>query len=114
MDIMNEQVKHLKFGAGTVTAQDETTLTVEFSAEYGSKKFLYPSAFKSFLDLCDPSAKERMGNEIERFQTLAEAERNSRLAEEEKLRTLHEQKAASRKKAPAKKRLPKKLPAERT
>lgn len=108
MNIMHEQVKHLKFGTGTITAQDPSTVTVMFSKEYGSKKFFYPSAFKSFLDLCDPSIKELMGNELQLVQTLAETERNNRLAEEEKLRTLLEQKTASKKKTPAKKRLAKK------
>lgn len=108
MDLIHEQVKHLKFGIGTITAQDSSTVTVRFSQEYGSKRFLYPAVFKSFLDLCDPSANERMGNELKLIQTLAETERNNRLAEEEKQRTMLEQKAASKKKAPAKKRLPKK------
>jgi hypothetical protein len=108
MDLKHEQVTHFKFGTGTITAQDSSTVTVKFSKEYGSKKFLYPSAFQSFLDLCDPSINERMGNELHLIQTLAEAERNKRLAEEEKQRALFEQKAASKKKTPAKKRLPKK------
>jgi len=108
MNIVHEQVSHLKFGTGTITAQDSSTVTVRFSKEYGSKKFLYPSAFKLFLNLCNPSMNEQMGNELQLIQTLAEAARNNRLAEEEKQRTLLEQKAASKKKAPAKKRLPKK------
>ena len=108
MNIVHEQVSHLKFGTGTITAQDSSTVTVKFSKEYGSKKFLYPSAFKLFLNLCNPSMNEQMGNELQLIQTLAETERNNRLAEEEKKRTLLEQKAVSQKKAPAKKRLPKK------
>lgn len=113
MNIVHEQVNHLKFGTGTITAQDSSTVTVKFSKEYGSKKFLYPSAFKSYLDLCDPSIKERMSNELQLIQTLAETERNKRLAEEEKQHTLLEQKAASTKKAPAKKRLLKKSSVEK-
>lgn len=110
MNIIHEQVKHLKFGTGTITAQDSSTITVEFVEEYGAKKFLYPSAFKSFLDLCDPSLNNLMNNELQLIQTLAETERNNRLAEEEKQRALLEEKAASKKKAPAKKRPLKKAP----
>jgi hypothetical protein len=113
MNVMHEQVNHLKFGTGTITAQDSSTVTVKFSKEYGSKKFLYPSAFKSFLNLCNPSINERMGNELKLIQTFAEIERNNRLAEEENKRTLLEQKAASKKKAPAKKRLQKKSSPEK-
>ena len=113
MNVIHEQVNHLKFGTGTITAQDSSTVTVKFSKEYGSKKFLYPSAFKLFLDLCDPSIKERMSNELQLIQTLAETERNKRLAEEEKQHTLLEQKTASKKKAPVKKRLLKKYSTEK-
>ena len=107
MNIINEQVKHLKFGTGTVTAQDPSTVTVKFSEKYGSKKFLYPSAFKSFLELLDPSAKERMGIELQMIQVLAETEQNNRLAQEKKLRVLLGERAALKKKAPTKRRPPK-------
>jgi len=113
MNVMHEQINHLKFGTGMITAQDSSTVTVKFSKEYGSKKFFYPSAFKSYLALCDPSIKERMSNELQLIQTLAETERNKRLAEEEKQHTLLEQKAASKKKAPVKKRLLKKSSTEK-
>jgi hypothetical protein len=113
MNIIHEQVKHLKFGTGTITAQDSSTVTVQFSKEYGSKKFLYPSAFKFFLNLCNPAINERMSNELKLIQTFAEMERDNRLAEEEKKRILLEQNAAPKKKAPAKKRLPKKSSPEK-
>lgn len=107
MNIVHERVNHLKFGTGTITAQDSSTVTVKFSKEYGSKKFLYPSVFKIFLNLCNPFMNEQMSNELQLIQTLAETERNNRLAEEERQRALLEQKAAAQKKAPVKKRLPK-------
>lgn len=112
MNIIHEQVNHLKFGTGTVTAQDPSTVTVKFSKEYGSKKFLYPSAFRTFLELNNPSVKEQMVNELQLIQTLEEAERSDRLAEEEKHRAFLEQKRVPKKRAPAKKRLPKKVPVE--
>lgn len=112
MNVIHEQVNHMKFGTGTITAQDSSTVTVKFLKEYGSKKFLYPSAFIFFLNLNNPSINKRMSNELKLIQTLAETARNNRLAEENK-RTLLEQKAASKKKAPAKKRLPKKSSPEK-
>jgi len=112
MNIIHEQVNHLKFGTGTVTAQDPSTVTVKFAKEFGLKKFLYPSAFRTFLELCDPSSKEQMVNELQLIQTLEETERNDRLAEEEKHRAFLEQKRVPKKRAPAKKRLPKKAPVE--
>lgn len=109
MNLMHEQVNHLKFGAGTVTAQDPSTVTVKFSEEYGSKKFLYPSAFQSFLELCNSSVKEQMGSELKSIQTRAEVERARRALEKEKLRALLE---ASKK--PVKKRVTKKAPAKKS
>jgi hypothetical protein len=97
-------VSHPKFGTGTIVAQDSSTITVLFSDEYGAKKFFCPAAFKSFLSLCNPAAKDRMSNELKLTQAFAEIEQNNRLAaEEEKKRALLEQKAALKKRAPAKK-----------
>ncbi|MBR5310988.1 MAG: hypothetical protein IKU42_07695 [Oscillospiraceae bacterium] len=53
MDLVGMKVRHKVFGAGTVTAFDESEggksgyVTVEFSAK--TSKFLYPDAFEKFL-----------------------------------------------------------------
>ncbi|WP_312938953.1 hypothetical protein [Oscillibacter sp.] len=94
----------MKFGTGTIISQDSATITVLFSEEYGEKKFFCPAVFKSFLSLCNPAAKDRMSNEMKMTQAFAEIELNNRLAEEEeKKRALLEQKAALKKRTPAKK-----------
>ena len=107
MNTMHEQVTHPKFGTGTVIAQDESTVTVKFSKEAGSKKFLYPSAFQSFLELRDPSVKEQMDHELQSVRA-AETERSIRLVEREKMRAMLEAKSALKKRAAAKRRPPKK------
>jgi len=113
MNTVREQVNHTKFGAGTVIAQDTTTVTVKFSKEYGSKKFLYPSAFLSFLELLDPSIKEQMDNELQSIRDLAEIEQNTRRIEAEARRAqLDRKKAATKRKAPVKKRVAPKAQAE--
>lgn len=112
MNMIHEQVHHLKFGTGTVTAQDLSTVTVQFTKEYGLKKFLYPAAFRTFLELCSPSAKEQMTNELQLIETQEEKERNSRLAEEVKHRAFLEQKRVPKKRTSVNKRFPKKAPAE--
>lgn len=109
MNTMREQVSHTKFGAGTVIAQDTTTVTVKFSKEYGDRKFLYPSAFKTYLALLNSSAKEQMDDELKSIRDTAEMEQNSRFMEREKMRAMLEAKNAPKKRAPAKKRAPKKV-----
>ena len=79
MNVLNEKITHRQFGAGTVTAQDEETVTVLFGGQDGEKKFLYPAAFESFLRLCDPDSREQMDCELRRIRTKTET-----------LRRLHE------------------------
>lgn len=64
MNLVHEQVKHLKFGIGTVAEQTDTLVEVKFANEIGIKKFIYPEAFENFLELCDPSSREKLNNEL--------------------------------------------------
>lgn len=103
MNVINELVYHRQFGSGTITGQTMTTVTVEFCEEYGIKKFLCPSAFESFLALCDPDVRQKMDNVLKenherealaRQQRAEEEERNR----EEERRILLEQKRTAAKK----------------
>jgi hypothetical protein len=99
---MHEQVRHRIFGEGTVIDQAVTIVTVEFCAEYGIKKFLYPSAFESFLELCDPISKEKMDAELQQIRVQAEAVR--RLREEERRQEEEKRRAEERRTLLEKKR----------
>lgn len=85
MNIVNEPVRHRQFGPGTITEQTLTTVTVEFCGEHETKKFQYPSAFETFLELRDPAAKLKMEDELRETRKQKELERQ-RLAEEEERR----------------------------
>lgn len=41
MDLIGKQVRHSKFGDGVIVAQETTTVTVNFSSEIETKKFIY-------------------------------------------------------------------------
>ena len=49
MNLINEKIKHKTFGVGTVVAQDESYITIEFQAK--TSKFPYPSAFEKFIKM---------------------------------------------------------------
>lgn len=40
MDLIGKQVRHSKFGDGVIVAQETTTVTVNFSSEIETKKFI--------------------------------------------------------------------------
>ncbi|GHV40764.1 hypothetical protein FACS189490_06450 [Clostridia bacterium] len=120
MNILNNQVTHNKYGAGTVTEQNETSLTVNFGDELGEKKFLYPSAFEAFLVLTDPAAQKAVSEECRQIRDRLDAERTQRKEEYEARQeasklVLSETKraAAKRNAAPKKAAAPKKTPAKK-
>ncbi len=112
MHVVKEKVIHRQFGAGVVTDQDTASITVEFKG-YGAKKFLYPSAFESFLELCDPVSKQKMCDELRELREQAGAERHRQQEEEEKLHDEERRTLAEHKRAAARKRMSaKKTPAK--
>lgn len=87
MNIVKQPVRHRQFGLGTITGQTLTTVTVKFCEEHGTKKFQYPSAFETFLELSNPPVKQKMEDELRETRKRKELERQ-RLAEKEKLRQM--------------------------
>ena len=53
MDLIGKKVKHAKFGEGIITSQEATCVSVKFESEAETKKFVYPTCFKTFLKLLD-------------------------------------------------------------
>lgn len=108
MNVINELIHHQQFGSGKVTNQTMNIVTVKFRGEYGVKKFVYPNAFESYLELCNPNVKHEMNDvllenlkqeELERLQHIEEEER--RIMLEQKPKTVRK-KAAPKKKSTAK------------
>ncbi len=64
MNLIKEQVQHSRFGLGTILEQTASTVDVRFEDDFGTKKFMYPSAFETFLVLCRPALKESMEQEL--------------------------------------------------
>jgi hypothetical protein len=51
MNIVTEQITHLLYGDGKIISQEKNILSIQFSEQYGIKKFLYPDAFEKYLKL---------------------------------------------------------------
>lgn len=49
MDLLNKKVTHMKWGTGTITAQDDAIVSIQF--EEVAKKFVYPDAFELHLTI---------------------------------------------------------------
>jgi len=112
MNVTNKKVHHRQFGDGVVTGQTISTVTVQFSEEYGVKKFLYPSAFESFLTMDSLDLKEKMDIELREIRERSETVNRQREEEaeqrrDEECRALLKQKQAAKKHALKKKTPPK-------
>ncbi len=113
MNLTNKKVHHHQFGDGVVTGQTISTVTVQFSEEYGKKKFLYPSAFESFLTINSPALREKLDAELCAIRERLEDERRQREEEAEQRREEEKRTILEQKRSTAKKRAPtKKTPAK--
>lgn len=113
MNLINQKVHHRIFESGTIVSQSATTVTVKFCEKYGTKKFIYPSAFESFLELCGSDAKAEMDGELRQIRERLDEEQRIRAQEderrhEEERRALLEQKRALAKKRSSVKKAPSK------
>jgi DNA gyrase/topoisomerase IV subunit B len=105
MNLIGEHVSHPQFGAGIVSEQTETAVSVDFGGNQGVKKFLYPTAFKSFLNLSNAAAQEKIANEIRKIEAKQrqDEKRAEKRRREEEDRALRQQKLANAKKRSASK-----------
>ncbi|MDR3294949.1 MAG: hypothetical protein LBT26_03825 [Clostridiales Family XIII bacterium] len=110
MDLIREKIQHRQYGSGVIVTQTQSTVTVRFAARHGEKRFKHPSAFESFLTLCDPLLQERMDGDLRQMHEQQEAERKQQEAEAaerqtaERLALLEQKRAAAKKPASGRKK----------
>lgn len=75
MNVVNEQIRHILFGDGKVIYHEADILSIQFSEQYGVKKFLYPDAFEKYLKL--------QNSKIERWVLMELHDKQARIEEEE-------------------------------
>ena len=78
MNLVNEQVRHRQYGVGVVKEQTDTTIDVSFGGEIGTKRFIYPSVFLTYLVLLSPDSQQIITNELQEIRDqIAEAHKSS-------------------------------------
>jgi hypothetical protein len=101
MNLIKEQVQHSRFGLGTIQEQTASMVEVRFADGFGIKKFMYPSAFESFLVLCRPALKETMDEELTGIREQCALERARKMEadrlHEEAVREIVAQRTANKK-----------------
>ena len=103
MNLIKEQVQHSRFGLGTILEQTASMVEVRFEEAFGFKKFIYPSAFESFLVLCRPALKASMDEELTGIREQNATERARKMEadrlHEEAVREIVAQRMANKKAA---------------
>jgi len=89
MNLVNLKVIHQTNGIGTVIAQSDNQITVEFSVR--TSKFVYPNAFVGFLTCENPLMQNEILQEIAASKAAAEEQKR---AEEEAKQRVEEERAA--------------------
>ena len=108
MDLIHEQVRHHKFGIGSIINQAEKIITVKFSGEDDIKMFEYPLAFDNYLIFCNADLQDKIQDELRFITEQTETDRKhkeeeaEKRKEEERLKNLALKKTAPKKRAPAK------------
>lgn len=68
MDLINKKVYHKVYSEGIIIDQDASFVFVQFVAEAETKKFQYPSSFKSFLTLLDADAAAKTDQAVKQHE----------------------------------------------
>jgi hypothetical protein len=85
MNLVSQEVNHIRYGAGVITEVTGDIIRVHFSEQIGIKSFLYPEAFDTFLkaDNADISGFVLESLRVKREQASLELERKPKKRQEE-------------------------------
>lgn len=90
MNTINQKVKHKVWGIGTIIELNGNIIEVSFDC--GKKKMQYPNAFEQFLIAVDDEFQNYVLELIKAEKERAEAERQARIEEQERLKKALEDK----------------------
>lgn len=114
MNLIHEQVKHNKFGTGSVINLSEQVIEVQFSEEYGVKMFEYPMAFGRHLVFSKDELQTEIQKEVGVLQQQIDTDKRHRDEEYQKCQEQKETDKLVTKKTTAKKRALAKSSAKKT
>lgn len=92
MELVNERIEHIKFGAGVITKANNDKIEVQFQGETGTKLFQYPEAFKRFLKAVNPVVQDNAMEDCRKKQEQIELE-NERIEKEREAAELEKEEA---------------------
>lgn len=75
MQLIDQPIKHIKFGKGIVKECEDTIITIRFAI--GDKKFIYPDAFAKFLTLQNTEIQRQILELIDIRETQKEAKKKA-------------------------------------
>ncbi|ADL52914.1 hypothetical protein [Clostridium cellulovorans] len=78
MDLINERVEHINFGAGVINEIDGSKVWVDFKQEVGIKAFIYPDAFGKFLKAVNTTIQNNIMEELNIKQAEIERKRKEK------------------------------------
>ncbi len=64
MNLVNEQTEHAVFGVGNIIEQESGYVVIQFSEQFGTKRFVYPDAFEGYLKLINKRLEEEVQLEM--------------------------------------------------
>lgn len=89
MDLTNELVSHPVFGTGRVISHDDRRITIQFSEETGEKRFIYPDVFEKYLNMCNPTAAQKvLADLMAKTEQIEELQRKEEEAEQRSTKIL--------------------------
>jgi hypothetical protein len=112
MNLVKEKIRHTLFGDGKVISQEAEILSIQFSEQYGIKKFVYPDAFEKYLKLynheIEISVLKNLHDKTARIEAeeLRKKQENEDAARSRELERI--ELAAHKKKAPSRSKVTKK------
>ncbi|WP_425448527.1 hypothetical protein [Dethiothermospora halolimnae] len=101
MKLCGKIVKHEAYGRGKITDFDDEYITVVFDESEEEKKFVYPSAFGTFLKLEDESLVEEIKDDK---KVLAEEKAEEKRVQHERIMAKIESKKTKKKRKRKKKK----------
>ena len=88
MELLNEIVNHKSLGVGKIISFDGKYMEIAFTSK--TSKFIYPTAFETFITLEDAAKQQTILDEI---ATVNQAELDKKLAEEDAQRNAADERA---------------------
>jgi hypothetical protein len=84
--LVNEPVRHIKYGKGNIVNQENNRIEISFDDNVGTKSFLFPDSFERFLTLEQESLQKECYELAIAKRETQEMEERAKQMEQERIR----------------------------